>query len=214
MKQIEITAKQERSAFNSVLSYTGQYAQVLKQFDGIYDCVLHDKDGHAITDGLTVEVFMSYLGAERFKKVYKNGTVRKEGYTPGTVNKAWADEMLAKSSDGKVVSNFIYKNVSAKIMQVGEDGKSRAYRVYASEKEALAEDGKAISRYQLVEVPKDKWSVRTVLTGLKQSKHIADEKKKAQKSAEAWDAVAECWIVINKGTVRMAKKVDKKSVVF
>ena len=46
--------------------------------------------------------------------------------------------------------------------------------------EALKEDGKAISKYQLWQIPDNNWSVRLILRGLIQSNHHDAEAKKLQ----------------------------------
>lgn len=208
MKQIQITKKQESKGFRGIIDATSVLSQVLKQFDGIYSVKLPD------TDGLTIEEWMEYMGVPRFTQTSKNGKVTKKGYTPGLINAAWDTNMLLRADNGDVFGNCVYKNVAAKYMMMDSDERERAYRVYSSEEEALATDGKPISRYQLVEVPKNKWSVRTILTGLRQSRHHDKESEKSKKSYTAWEEVEECWIVVSNGTVRTAMKVDKKSVVF
>ena len=187
----------------AILDLTGQLSQVLKQFDGIYSCKLEE------TDGLTVESYMTELGVPRF--VTKSGV--KKGYTPGLINAAWNDNMLLKSSEGKVMGNCIYKNVAAKYMRE-ENGGEKAYRVFASEEAALSAEGKAITRYQLVQVGTTKWNVRTILKGLLQSKHHDKESEKAEESEKSWAAIEECWIVVNEGKERKAVKVSKDRVAF
>ena len=187
----------------AILDLTGQMSQVLKQFEGIYSAKLDE------TDGLTVETYMMELGVPRFTT--PKGV--KKGYTPGLINAAWSDEMLLKSSDGKVMGNCIYRNVAAKYM-VDENGGEKAYRVFTSEASALSADGKAITKYQLVQVPTTKWSVRTILKGLLQSKHHDKEAEKAKESEEKWAAIEECWIVVTEGKERKAVKVDKGRVQF
>ena len=204
MKQTEITKKQENKAIRGIYDLTGQLSQVLKVFDGIYHRTLPD------TNGLTVEDTMLHFGVPRF--VTPKGV--KKGYTPGLINAAWRNEMLLKSDDGKVLGNCVFKNVAAKYMMVGDDDKKRAYRVYESEAEALKEDGKPLSLYKLVQIDPCRWSVRAIMKGLKQSKEYDKESKKAESSATAWEDVKECWIVVTKGSVRVAKRIDKSSVEF
>jgi hypothetical protein len=111
------------------------------------------------------------------------------------------------------MGNCIYKNVAAKYMRE-ENGGEKAYRVFASEEAALSAEGKAITRYQLVQVGTTKWNVRTILKGLLQSKHHDKESEKAEESEKAWDAIEECWIVVNEGKERKAVKVSKDRVQF
>jgi hypothetical protein len=203
MKQSTISRKQENKGMKAILDLTGQLSQVLKQFDGIYSCKLEE------TDGLTVESYMTELGVPRF--VTKSGV--KKGYTPGLINAAWNDDMLLKSSEGKVMGNCIYKNVAAKYMRE-ENGGEKAYRVFASEEAALSAEGKAITRYQLVQVGTTKWNVRIILKGLLQSKHHDKESEKAEESEKSWAAIEECWIVVNEGKERKAVKVSKDRVQF
>ena len=187
----------------AILELTGQLSQVLKQFEGIYASKLEE------TDGLTVESYMTELGVPRF--VTKSGV--KKGYTPGLINAAWNDNMLLMSSEGRVMGNCIFKNVAAKYMR-DENGGEKAYRVFSSEAQALSAEGKAISRYQLVQVAPTRWNVRTILKGLLQSKHYDKESEKAEESEKSWAAIEECWIVITEGKERRAVKVSKDRVVF
>lgn len=186
MKQTKMTAKQENKGMNGILDLTSQLSQILKQFIGIYDKKLPD------CDGMTVEDWMAAHGVPRF--VGKNG--KKGGYTPALVNGGWNDNMLLKSDEGKVMSNCIYKNVTA-LMTISEDDKDAKYKVYTKE-EAEKVDGQPIKLYKLCQIPENKWSVRTMLKGLKQSEHYDKEAEKALKSAEAWAKIAEeknCYIV-------------------
>lgn len=187
----------------AILELTGMLSQVLKQFEGIYSSKLEE------TDGLTVESYMTELGVPRF--VTPSGV--KKGYTPGLINHAWNDNMLLMSSEGKVMGNCIFKNVAAKYMR-DENGGEKAYRVFASEEAALSAEGKAISRYQLVQVGATKWNVRTILKGLLQSKHYDKESEKAEDSEKSWAAIEHCWIVITEGKERRAVEVSKDRIVF
>lgn len=205
MKQSTITRKQENKGMRAILDLTGQLSQVLKQFDGIYGAKLPD------TDGLTVESWMSAHGVRRF--VTPKGV--KKGYTPALLNDGWCADMLLKSDDGKVMGNCVFKNVAAKYMRE-EDGFERAYRVYASEKDALDSEAKGISLYKLVQIPNNKWSVRMILKGLVQSEHYEKEDEKRTKSAEEWANVEECWIAVKDEETKLMKavKVSKDEVLF
>jgi len=203
MKQSTITRKQENKGMRGILDLTGRESQVLKQFEGIYSCKLPE------TDGLTVESWMEAHGVPRF--VTPKGV--KKGYTPILIAGGFNEAMLLKSSEGKVMGSCTYRNVPAKYM-LEENGGEKSYRVYASEAEALSADGKAISKYQLVQIPDNNWSVRIILRGLIQSAHHDAEAEKAKKSVEKWDAIEECWIVVNDGKERKAVKVSKDRVVF
>lgn len=203
-KQVTITKKQENKGANGILDLTGQISQVLKQFDGIYGTKLPD------TDGLTVETWMEAHGVPRF--VTPKGV--KKGYTPGLVNAAWADEMLSLDKDGKVSANYTYRNVAGKV-QLGEDPTDPYYRVYPSEEEALKEHGKSICVYKLVEVPKNRWSVKTILTGLMQTRDYAKHHEKSEKSIGEWEALEHVYIVqTNDEGQRYAVEVSKHHVVF
>ena len=108
------------------------------------------------------------------------------------------DAMLLKSSEGKVMGTCLYKSVPAKYM-MEENGGEKSYRVYSSKEEALKEDGKAISKYQLWQIPDNNWSVRLILRGLIQSNHHDAEAKKSKESEDKWEAVKECWIAVREG---------------
>ena len=90
-------------------------------------------------------------------------------------------------------------------MTIAEDDKDAKYKVYTKE-EAEKVDGQPIKLYKLCQIPENKWSVRTMLKGLKQSEHYDKESEKAAKSAEAWAKIVEeknCYIV------KTEKKDDK-----
>ncbi len=203
MKNVTISRKQETKGMRGILDLTGRLPQVLKQFEGIYSAKLPE------TDGLTVEGWMEAHGVSRFVTPKGN----KKGYTPALVNAGFNEAMLLKSDDGKVMGTCIYKNVVAKYMRE-ENGGEKAYRVYASEESALSAEGKPISKYQLVQIPDNCWSVRTILRGLIQSAHHDKETEKVSNTAKAWEDVKECWIVVTEDKKLKAIKVSKERVVF
>lgn len=203
MKQTKISAKQENKGRRGILYLTGQISQVLKQFEGIYTCKLEE------TDGLTVEDWMEAHGVPRF--VTAKGV--KKGYTPGLINGGWREEMLAVNDENKVMGNYIFKNVQAKYVMDEED-KETSYRVFASEEEALKEDGKAISVYRLALIDPHKWNVDTILKGLIQSRKYDKESQKSQESEEKWAAIEHCYIVKTEGKERKVVEVSKDRVEF
>lgn len=206
--QVTITKKQENKGACGILDLTSTLGQVLKQFNGIEGKVLPD------TDGLTVEGWMSCHGVER--KLDKNG--RKGAYTPANLMKGWHSEMKCQDSDGKVSSSCVFKNVPAKIL-VGEpnDPDAKAYRVFTKE-EAEKVGGKPISTYKLVTIASNKWSVRDILKGLRQSANYVKESEKASKKAAEWDAIDKVYIVLytktENGIERKVKEVNKADVIF
>jgi hypothetical protein len=203
MKQSTISRKQENKGMRGILDLTGRESQVLKQFEGIYSCKLPE------TEGLTVETWMEAHGVPRF--VTPSGN--KKGYTPALIAGGFNEAMLLKSSEGKVMGTCLYKSVPAKYM-MEENGGEKSYRVYASKEEALKEDGKAISKYQLWQIPDNNWSVRLILRGLIQSNHHDAEAKKSKESEDKWEAVKECWIAVREGKEYKAVQVSKDRVVF
>lgn len=203
MKQTTISVKQENKGKRGILDLTGQLSQVLKQFDGIYGRKLPE------TDGLTVEDWMDEHGVHRF--VTPKGV--KKGYTPALLNEGWKESMLLRNDEGKVMGNYIFKQVPAKVA-ISEDDKERSYRVYPSAAEALKEDGKSISIYKMVLVPSNKWSVNTILSGLIQSHRYDKFSKKAAESMEKWEAIENCYIVVNSGKERKVVQVSKEAVQF
>lgn len=204
MKQTNITVKQENRGKRGILDLTGQLSQVLRQFEGIYCRKLPE------TDNLTVEDWMEAHGVPRF--VTPKGV--KKGYTPSLINRGWREEMLMKSEEGKVMANCVYKNVPAKYIIDEEDGKQRAYRVYASEEEALSADGKALSVYKLVQIIPNRWSVNVILNGLIQGRNWEKHAEKASASELAWEDVEKVFIVMVKGKERKAVEVSKDRVQF
>lgn len=189
-----------------ILDLTGQMSQVLRQFEGIYGRKLPE------TEGLTVEDWMEAHGVPRF--VTKGGN--KKGYTPALINGGWHDKMLLVNDENKVMANYIYKNVAAKYI-IDEEDKEKAYRVFTKE-EAEKVDGKGISIYAQVEVPKNRWSVATILKGLIQSRNYEKESKKAAESDEKWEKIEHVYIVkvekVDGKIVRKIIEVSKDRVVF
>lgn len=208
-KNAKITVKQENKGAKGVLSLTSQLSQVLKQFEGIYSAKLPE------CDDMTVEDWMSAMGVKRFEK---NG--KKKGYTPALINDAWADGLLLTNGDGKVVANQIFRNKVGKIMLNDEDVHS-SYVVYTKEVAERIVNGKSekgdkpISIYERATIPADKWSVATILKGLKQSNHYDKHSKRNEESVEAWDEVEDVYIIMDgEHGIRTMVQVSKNDVVF
>lgn len=183
--QVTISKKQENKGVRGILDLTSQLGQVLKQFSGIYDHALPE------CDGLTVEGWMEAHGVHRF--VAKNGS--KKGYTPTLLMEGWHFAMQTRNEEGKVVTSSVFKNVPAKVVIAEpDDPEGKAYRVFTKE-EAEKVDGKPISRYMLVEIPENKWSVATILRGLKQTTNFAKENEKATTSEMKWEQLEHVYIV-------------------
>ena len=208
-KNAKITVKQENKGAKGVLSLTSQLSQVLKQFQGIYGAKLPE------CDGLTVEDYMAALGVHRFEK---NG--KKKGYTPAGINSAWADGLLIRNDEGKVVANQFYKARVAKYM-INDEDVHKSYVVYTKEVAERIVNGKsekgdkAIVLYEPVTIASDKWSVATILKGLRQSAHIEKHEKRHEESVEAWNEVEECYIIMDgEHGVRTMVQVRKEDVIF
>lgn len=207
--QVTITKKQENKGARAILDLTSTLGQVLKQFMGIYNTKLPD------CDGMTVEDWMDVHGVHRF--VGKNG--KKGNYTPALLMAGWHEGMQVMSADGKTVASCVFKNVPAKIM-ISEPGDPNgvSYRVF-TEEEANKVDGKPISRYKLTEIADNRWSVSTILRGLKQTRNFAKENDKSVESELAWEAIEKVFIVRYEKNdsgenVRKVVEVDKNNVVF
>ena len=212
--QVTISKKQENKGMRGILDLTSQIGQVLKQFSGIYSHTLPE------CDGLTVEGWMEAHGVHRF--VAKNG--KKKDYTPALLMEGWHFSMQTRNDEGKVVTSSIFKNVPAKvIMSDPSDPEGKAYRVFTKE-EAEKVDGKPISRYMLVEIPDNKWSVATILKGLKQSTNFAKENEKSVTSGMTWEQLEHVYIVKYDNventetgeitSVRKVVEVQKSQVIF
>lgn len=182
--QVTISKKQENKGAKGILDLTSTLGQVLKQFEGLYAKSLPD------CDGLTVEGWMSAHGVKRFEK---NG--KKKGYTPALLMDGWHEGM----KQDKVA--YVFKNVAAKYFPHPEDVEKlglpdfeTACRVFTKE-EAEKIDGKPISRYMLKAVPENKWSVNTILKGLKQGNNFEKENEKMMLSDLEWENLEEVYIV-------------------
>lgn len=195
--QNTITKKQENKGARGILDLTSQISQVLKQFEGLYTQKLPD------CDGLTVEGWMSAHGVERFVKVTKckDGTEKttKKNYTPALLMKGWHEGMKREGVKG--AQAYVYKNVPAKYQPNAEDVDrwglkdfETSFRVF-TKSEAEKIDGKPISRYMLVAVPENKWSVATILKGLKQGNNFEAENEKSLESDLDWEALEHVYIV-------------------
>lgn len=211
--QVTISKKQENKGAKGILDLTSTMGQVLKQFMGIYNKVLPD------CDGLTVEEWMDAHGVHRF--VGKGG--KKGNYTPALLMEGWHEGMKVKNDDGKTMQSCVFRNVPAKIvMDDPNDPNGVAFRVFTWE-EANKVDGKPISRYMLSEVPNNKWSVNTIIRGLKQTRNFVKENEKSVISDLNWEEIEHVYIVKKvpvkneKGeTVELRKvvEVSKSNVVF
>lgn len=212
--QVTISKKQENKGVRGILDLTSQIGQVLKQFSGIYDSELPE------CGGLTVEGWMEAHGVYRF--VDKKG--KKKGYTPTLLMDGWHFAMQTRNDEGKVVTSSVFKNVPAKVVVDDPNApEGKAYRVFTKE-EAEKVDGKPISRYMLVEIPENKWSVSTILRGLKQTTNFAKEDEKAAVSEMQWEQLEHVYIVKyvkaknaetgEELTVRKVVEVQKSKVIF
>lgn len=211
--QNTITKAQENKGAKGILDLTSQLSQVLKQFDGLYSKQLPD------CDGMTVESWMSAHGVYRFEK---NG--KKKGYTPGLVMNGWHEGMKNVQESG--TRAFVFRNVKAKYQPSEEDvikwglkeDFSESFVVFTKE-EAEKIDGKPISRYMLTPIADNKWSVATILKGLKQKNNFEKENEKKVMSDLAWEEYDElCIVRYDKDSegniVRRIISVNKEQVTF
>lgn len=199
--QATISSKQINKGAKAILALTSTLGQVLKQFQDIYNKALDD------TDGMTVESWMDAMGVHRDILKDKKGKVKgKAHYTPANVFAAWHVEMKSVGLDG--THCCVFKNVPAKTQCVpGLDNNvlasatdkhgnlnSQWYRVFTKE-EAEKIDGKPIARYMLVDVPADKWSVATILKGLKQTRNFTTENEKMVMSDQEWEKLEHVYVI-------------------
>lgn len=210
--QTTISKAQENKGARGILDMTSQLSQVLKQFEGLYTNKLPD------CNGLTVEQWMSAHGVHRFEK---NG--KKKGYTPSLLMDGWHEGM--KNAEAKGVRASVYKNVPAKYQPCAEDIErwglkdfETSFRVFTKE-EAEKVDGKPIRRYMLTPVADNKWSVATILKGLRQKNNFEKENERNMMSELEWANIENVYIVrIEKGKdgniVRRIIEVKKEAVTF
>lgn len=210
--QVTITKAQENKGAKGILDLTSQLSQVLKQFDGLYTKQLPD------CNGMTVEQWMGAHGVSRFEKGGK-----KKGYTPTLLMNGWHEGM--KNVEDKGTRAFVFKNVPAKYQPCAEDVERMGlrdmetyFRVFTKE-EAEKVDGKPISRYMLTPIADNKWSVATILKGLKQKHNFEKENEKQVLSDLEWEGLEHVYIVrfdkeANGNVVRQIIEVDKELVQF
>jgi hypothetical protein len=212
--QVTISKKQENKGAKGILDLTSTIGQVLKQFIGIYGKALPD------CDGLTVEDWMDAHGVHRF--VGKNG--KKGNYTPALLMEGWHEGMKVCNDEGKVMQSCIFKNVPAKVLMDDPNNPDGvAYRVFTKE-EAEKVDGKPISMYKLVGIEDNRWSVNTIIRGLKQTRNFDNENDKSVNSEVEWAEIEHVYIVKyvkvkNAQTgatevLRKVQEVDKNRVTF
>lgn len=197
--QITISKAQENKGARGILDMTSQLSQVLKQFEGLYANKLPD------CNGLTVEQWMSAHGVHRFEKSGK-----KKGYTPSLLMAGWHENMQQK--DDKGIRAFVYRNVPAKYQPCTEDVErlglkdfETSFRVFTKE-EAEKVDGKPIKRYMLTPILDNKWSVATILKGLRQKNSFEKENERSMMSELEWTNIEHVYIV------RLEKDKDGKMV--
>lgn len=193
-----LSAKQVNKGATAIVRLTGNLNQVLKQFMGIYATKL------AGCDGLTVEAWMEAMGVKRFTSTDKNGKEVKKGYTPGTIRAGWHKDMLAE--DGKM---RVFRNVAAKYKAA--DG--TIYDVYTRE-EAKKIDGKKVTCYMQVAVEDHKWSVNTIIRGLKQGHEYKKHEEKSVDSLLDFDEMKELCIIRKAGETREVVAINKDEVTF
>lgn len=212
--QVTITKKQENKGARGILDLTSHLSQVLKQFEGLWGKPLPD------CDGLTVEQWMAAHGVNRFVNP-KNGT--KKGYTPALLMSGWHKGM--KNTEAGGIRAFVYRNVPAKY-QPGPEDVARwglkdfetFFRVFTKE-EAEKVDGKPISRYMLTPIADNRWSVATILKGLKQGNNFEKENDKSVESDLNWESLEHVYIVRfdkdkDGNVVRRIIEVNKELVQF
>lgn len=212
--QVTITKKQENKGARGILDLTSQLSQVLKQFDGLFGKALPD------CEGLTVEQWMAAHGVNRFVNP-KNGS--KKGYTPALLMSGWHEGM--KNTEANGIRAFVYRNVLAKYQPAPEDVErwglkdfETYFRVFTKE-EAEKVDGKPISRYMLTPIADNRWSVATILKGLKQGNNFGKENDKSVESDLNWESLEHVYIVRfdkdkDGNVVRRVIEVNKELVQF
>lgn len=210
--QTTISKAQENKGARGILDMTSQLSQVLKQFEGLYTNKLPD------CNGLTVEQWMDAHGVHRFEK---NG--KKKGYTPSLLIDGWHEGM--KNADAKGTRAFVYKNVPAKYQPCAEDVEKwglkdfeTSFRVFTKE-EAEKVDGKPIRRYMLTPIADNKWSVATILKGLRQKNNFEKENERNMMSELEWTNIEHVYIVrLEKGkdgnVTRRIIEIKKEAVTF
>lgn len=186
----EISAKIARKCEKAIVEMTSSLGQVLKQFEGIYSAKLPE------TDGMTVEDFMLWRGVER--KVTASGV--KKGYTPAAIFGAW-DSRLKRSDKAAI---FTYHSAYCEIDpntcdEFGidhENGECAILPVYTLENvQRESRNRRPIRRYLLREVKDNRWSVATILKGLRQSAEAEKEITRNNKLESEWENYDKVYII-------------------
>lgn len=211
MQQREISAKIARKCEKSIIAATSTLAQVLKQFDGIYGTKLPE------CDGMTVEEFMSFRGVERI--VTKTG--KKKGYAPAAIFGTW-DSRLKREDRAAILKEYgaTYVMSAEQCEELGvEHGEDMpcVFQVYNAENTTRAKSSRrAIKRYLLRVVDDNKWSVATILKGLRQTANAEKEILRNNKLEDEWENYDKVYIVYTRKGEQEENvmEVSKDSVTF
>ena len=180
-----LSAKQINAIKNEILSKLGTVNQTLRLFESEYNTRLSDNAG-----GLTIEEAMAELGLKRPETVGKNGKVTKRRYQYADLAEAWSANLKTEAGEFCVM-----KSVTGTVEVPGDDDDEPSvlpvYTREEAEKELKSHNGRPVKRYLQRVVAKDKWSINTILTGLKQGYKWENEAKKYKRAKEAWDALTD-----------------------
>lgn len=157
-------------------------------------------DGSTTAYGVTKEEHITYMGMAPHY-VGKGEKKKCVGYTPACFNAVVAEQLLERNAQGKVMQTYVYRdrNVMVESYEENTDEGTRSYSIYTLEeatKKAKGESGaKAIKVYRKCMIDTYGWGPELIMDVLTQSKYIADETKRAEKSRENYEAIEHVYIV-------------------
>ena len=176
-------------------------------------------DGTTVSYGVTKEEAIAYIGMKPHF-IGKGEKKKCVGYTPATFNAAVADELLERNAQGKVMQTYVYRDrtVMVESYEESNDEGHRSYSLYTLEeatKKAKGESGaKAIKVYRKCMIDTYGWGPELIMDVLTQSKYIADETKRAEKSRENYEAIEHVYIVKTIDGVNKVIEIEKPVLEF
>lgn len=156
-----------------------------------------DKDGKEMEFAVTKCQQVSKYGLE--PKYATNGACL--GYTPRMFNDATDADLKDVNEDGKVIANYVYVDRVVRVIVEGAEGpqEESLYTSDEADKKVKGESAQTIKVYRKCIVSEFGWSPRLLMKTLEQSRSIAKQKERAQKSLEAFEAVKEdLYVVLNR----------------
>lgn len=166
--------------------------------DAGYKLATKDKDGNLTIQQVTKREQLSKLGLE--PKMSGKSCL---GYTPATFNAAVDESLKEVGADGRVLANYVYVDRVVTVTIEDDNTGKKDYSLYTSEeadKKVKGESAQTCKLYRKVLINECGWGPGLLVKVLWQSRHIQEEVKRAETSAEkfAEQKANGLYIVMNK----------------